>query len=198
MFDGDRELFLLTRALCRSTLSRFGERAPEQWRFVKNAHGKPSLVAEQAVGRRHFNLTNTPGLVACAVTSHGPLGLDAEPLDREVSSESVARRFFSPVEVADFLSLPEASRARRFLEYWTLKEAYIKARGGGLSIPLGGFSMTLKGLEAPSIEHHSEGSHARKTWVFWQQTLAGRYLVALALPASRPLRLKVSLHPADL
>lgn len=139
-FDKDRVLFLATRALVRTVLSRYGDTAPADWRFDKNAHGKP-FVARAAF---EFNLSNTRGLVTCAVASM-PVGVDTEDITRDTETLAIADRFFSESEVGALRALPEARHRERFFSYWTLKESYIKARGMGLAIPLGSFGFDLDG-----------------------------------------------------
>src|SRR6185436_18685723 len=94
--------------------------------------------------RLHFNLTNTRGLVACAVSvAHAEVGVDAEALDRSGETVAIADRYFSTEEVRALRALPESAQRQRFFAYWTLKESYIKARGLGLRLPLDQFSFRL-------------------------------------------------------
>ena len=67
------------------------------------------------------------------------VGIDVERFDRRCDMEAIARRYFSALEIQELMSLGMGDRPARFLEYWTLKEAYVKARGLGLSIPLDSF-----------------------------------------------------------
>lgn len=143
-FERDRRLFLATRALVRTVLSCYADVPPAAWRFAEGERGKPYLVGPQVPVPLHFNLTNTYGLVACAVsTSHPQLGVDAELLDRTGETVSIADRYFSQREVAALSRLPVEEQRRRFFSLWTLKESYIKARGLGLAIPLEQFSFLL-------------------------------------------------------
>lgn len=145
MFERDRDLFLATRALVRATLSRYADVAPEEWRFERTEHGKPYLVGPTDAPRLHFNLSNTYGLVACAVSSElESVGVDVENTTRGTDAIEIADRFFSELEVAALHALPEARHQERFFSYWTLKESYIKARGLGLAIPLGHFSFLIE------------------------------------------------------
>jgi len=137
----DRALFLATRALVRTTLSRYAPVDPAAWRFGTHGNGKPHIETPALAVPLHFNLSNTHGLIVCAVsTTFAMIGVDTEPLDRRNASVNLAHRYFSPIEEADLRALPESRHQRRFLSYWTLKESYIKARGLGLAIPLDQFS----------------------------------------------------------
>lgn len=140
----DRDLHRLTRALQRTVLSRYAKVLPRDWVFVRDAYDKPTVAGPPGVPWPRFNLSNTDGLVACAVSMTVPLvGVDVEPATRHVEVEQLADRFFSPVEAADLRSRPPAHQLLRFFTYWTLKEAYIKACGQGLSIPLAQFAFHL-------------------------------------------------------
>jgi 4'-phosphopantetheinyl transferase len=146
----DRRQFLATRALVRVTLSRYADVEPGAWRFTTVARGKPVIAEPTFTPALHFNLSNTHGLIVCAVTTRFPdLGVDVEPADRGNRGLDLADRYFSRLEVESLTRLAAVDRPRRFLSYWTLKESYIKARGLGLAIPLGQFSFLLD--EPPPI-----------------------------------------------
>lgn len=142
--ESDRDLHRLTRALQRTVLSRYANVAPRDWVFARDTYDKPSVCGPSGVPWPRFNLSNTDGLVACAVSTTVPsLGVDVEPTTRHIEIEQLADRFFSPVEAADLRSRPPPHQTLRFFTYWTLKEAYIKACGQGLTIPLDQFAFHL-------------------------------------------------------
>ncbi len=142
IFDKDRHLFVLAHDLLRRTLSRYGDAAPEDWRFVRNRFGKPALDPAHHANPIAFNLAHTKGLAVCAVSA-APVGVDVEPLDRRTNPLEIAGRFFSELEAGNLERLPADERLRRFLDVWTLKEAYLKGIGTGMSTPLGSFSFTI-------------------------------------------------------
>lgn len=134
-FEVDRIQHLVTRALVRASLARHRDVAPADWRFLDGAHGRPQV--DPPCGLR-FNATNTKTLVVCAVAESAEVGIDAEPRARAESILEVAPTVFSDSELAQLRAAegdPEASRERA-LALWTLKEAYIKARGVGLGLAL--------------------------------------------------------------
>lgn len=124
-----------------------GEGAAEGTPWIASAGGaeSPSL---------HFNLSHSHGLVLCAVSSIGPVGIDVETIDPERASLDIARRYFSDRETAIFAALPERDRPVAFHRIWTLKEAYVKALGTGLRTPLADFRFpnALAEEEEPRIE----------------------------------------------
>ena len=139
-----RHEYLITRALCRTVLSRYAAVAPADWRFRANQWGRPEIDCPSPdYADLRFNLSNTRGLVVCAVAQGGEIGVDVELIDRAGSLLEIADRFMAPVEARDIAALPPDAQALRFFTYWTLKEAYIKARGMGLSIPLDKFWFLL-------------------------------------------------------
>lgn len=145
VFPRDRALFLATRALVRTTLSRYAAVDPAAWRFGTHGNGKPHVETPVLPVPLHFNLSNTHGLIVCAVsTTFAMIGVDTEPLDRRSASVDLAHRYFSAAEEAALRAQPAAAQPRRFLSYWTLKESYIKARGLGLAIPLDQFTFLLE------------------------------------------------------
>ncbi len=139
-FDKDRDLYVAAHVFLRQVLSRYASVPQKNWRFVNNAYGKPA-VANPGYRWLQFNLSHTPGRVACAVARNRALGVDVEQHKCLSDLPSLCRHTFSPIEAEDVLSAaPPCNRKQRFFSYWTLKEAYIKARGMGLSLPLQQFS----------------------------------------------------------
>lgn len=143
-FERDRRLFRATRALVRTVLSRYSGVSPAALRFAADEYGKPRVSCQGVTAPLHFNLANTRGLVVCAVSvAHETIGVDAERIDCEAETVVLAERYFCPSEVRALKELPASERLRRFFEYWTLKESYIKARGLGLTLPLDQFSFLI-------------------------------------------------------
>lgn len=141
-FERRRREYLATHALARNALSRHSALPPEAWRFQLNAYGKPSVDPECGL---RFNLSNSPGLVACLIGERVEVGVDVEPRTRAKSIAEVGPRMFSPQEVAQLEALREDRRPERCLRLWTLKEAYVKARGMGLALPMNRVSFLFDG-----------------------------------------------------
>jgi 4'-phosphopantetheinyl transferase len=180
LFEHSRLEYLMTRALVRSTLSRYAPVAPEAWTFVANEHGRPAIAAAEHAWL-HFNLSNTHGLIACAVARDLEVGVDVEDTERNTETVSIADRFFSAREVAALRALPEALQRGRFFDYWTLKEAYIKARGMGLAIPLDQFSFLLDEAPPIRIAFDPRLGDDERAWQFEQFSLSARHKTAAAV-----------------
>ena len=133
---GERRARLVATALLRESLSRYAEVDPAAWRFERSATGRPELAPGQCEPPLRFNVSHTRDLVACAVTVGSDVGVDVEWLGRRAYSAALAARTLAPREARALEALPEPERPARFLVYWTLKEAYAKARGAGLRLPL--------------------------------------------------------------
>jgi 4'-phosphopantetheinyl transferase len=136
-FDRDRRHFIVARGLLRQLLGRYADRAPEQIEFCYGPQGKPALAGGSDL---QFNIAHSHGTGLFAFTRTAPIGVDAEQI-RSIEHEALAARFFSPAECAAFMRVPAESRDGAFYTYWARKEAYIKALGGGLSVPLDRFDV---------------------------------------------------------
>jgi 4'-phosphopantetheinyl transferase len=140
-FDRDRRRFTVARAILRFLISGYAKTEPEQVVFNYGKHGKPSL-ADPNAGIR-FNVSHSRDVALIAVAHGREVGVDVEFLRPIMDQEQLLTRNFSPREVAAFRSLPCSQRQAAFFAGWTRKEAYLKARGGGLSIPLDSFAVSL-------------------------------------------------------
>jgi 4'-phosphopantetheinyl transferase len=133
-FPADRHLYLVSHALVRRVLSAYCTIAPQQWLFSCNERGKPE-IANSAAPALRFNLTHTHRLAACIVSMGVDCGIDAEHISTRHNPKGVARRMFSPEEVARLEALRDDARLEYFYSGWTLREAYVKARGLGIAFP---------------------------------------------------------------
>lgn len=139
-FPRDRDLYVAAHLFLRQVLSRYAPVSPDGWQFSRNAYGKPT-IANPAQGWLQFNLSHTHGLIACAVARDRAVGVDVESIRNLNNLPGLCQYAFAPVETADVLAAPsQQAQTERFFSYWTLKEAYIKARGMGLSLPLQQFT----------------------------------------------------------
>jgi 4'-phosphopantetheinyl transferase len=141
-FQKDREHFIVARGVLRAILSSYLKADPDELRFGYSSYGKPFVVSDNC-GDLRFNLSHSHGLALFAVACGRELGIDVERMRTEVIEQQIAERFFSPCEVAALRALPACRQVEAFFNCWTRKEAYIKARGEGLSLPLDKFDVSL-------------------------------------------------------
>jgi 4'-phosphopantetheinyl transferase len=173
--------------LVRTTLSRYADVAPADWQFAAAAHGRPEIVPRPGVPPLRFSLAHTEGLVAVAVTLRSDVGIDVEPRSRRARVRDIAQRFFSPVEAAALEALPPDRQAAAFLDYWTLKEAYVKATGLGLRAPLRRFSFTR--TSPPTIAFDADIADDPSAWQFVRLDLGAEHVAALAVRQPVPPRI---------
>lgn len=146
VFARHRHQDLVTRALVRTVLSTYCPSVePQAWQFESNPYGRPEISAPLVRPGLRFNLSHTDGLVVCLVADSHEIGVDVENLTRGSDTVEIAERYFSPDEARTLRTWPVEQQPDRFFDYWTLKEAYIKARGLGLQIPLDQFTMQPDG-----------------------------------------------------
>jgi len=153
VFAEHRHHFTVCRGTLREILGRSTGVEPRALAFVQNEYGKPALPE----GRLRFNVSHSAGLALIAVSAHRELGVDIERMNRRVAEERIAERFFSPNEAAKLRALPVEEQTHAFFRCWTRKEAYIKARGMGLALPLHSFDVTLGPDEPAAILRGGEG-----------------------------------------
>ena len=194
-FARDRHRYLITRALVRTTLSRYVDVRPQDWTFRTNAYGRPE-ISNDIPGARHlsFNISHTSQLVVLGVTRELALGVDTEDGYTRHPPLEIADRFFAPREVSDLRALAPEHQPERFFQYWTLKESYIKARGMGLSIPLDQFAFRFSGGEGGrqiSLTTEPALNDDASQWRFWQFRVRDGHMVAVcARPTAEQLVLK--------
>jgi 4'-phosphopantetheinyl transferase len=175
-FDRDRRLYGSAHALLRVALSHYAPVNPCDWRFEAGPFGRPELSSAFAALDLRFNLSHTRGLAACAIARNRAVGIDVELLDTPTDLRAIAQTYFTRSECAQIDTAPSALKSQVFLSIWTLKEAYIKARGVGLSLPLKSFSVTVvpPGI-APALDDY-------RVWYASLTQENGYYLVAVAIP----------------
>jgi 4'-phosphopantetheinyl transferase len=179
-FPDDQRRYLVTRALVRTVLSRYLDVAATDWRFANNSYGRPAIAnLTRAECGLSFNISHTRGLIALAVTQHREIGVDVENVRVREAAIEIADRFFAKAEVTDLANVPPERQHDRFFEYWTFKESYIKARGMGLSIPLGQFSFHYPHERAVQLAVDPELQDDAARWSFWQYRPTSEYLLAL-------------------
>lgn len=193
-FGHDRAAYLVAHALLRSALSLHAPVEPRRWKFRSSERGKPS-VHEPLVDRHlSFSLSHARGRVAVAVTATGPVGVDVEHVDRSGALEEIQDRYLSPLEAGALRSAGPGERAHRLLAYWTLKEAYGKARGIGLDTRLQGLSFHLDEGPCIRLTCSQDIDEDPGGWAFVRMSVGSKHALALAFQERSGSA--VSLHEA--
>lgn len=136
-------------------------------------YGKPELPGE----RLRFNLSHSADRALIALALDRAVGVDLERIRALPDLDDIARGFFAPQEQRDLLSLPSELRERAFFACWSRKEAYIKAVGMGLSLPLASFRVNLLPGDAPAL---LASAHDRRTWSLYDVSPHLEFAAALA------------------
>lgn len=150
-------LFLIAHVMTRHVLSHYHDRTPESWVFDHGENGRPEVAGGPPSLR--FNISHTEGMVAVLVHDDADCGVDVEHPWRAMEIPSVSRRVFTDAEQADLFAQPADRQADRFFQLWTLKEAFIKAKGKGLALPLKQFGFSIRGEQIefgcdPALDPH--------------------------------------------
>ena len=172
--------FLLGNWLTRICLSEYSGLPMGDWQFSHNAYGKPRPSDGLGAQAPYFNLSHSHGRAVLALSRTPQLGVDIEFAGRERRVSRIAHRYFAEREAQGLLALSGLAQQQRFYELWSLKEAYMKARGLGLTIPLGSFAYEL----SPGKLDLYEKTQARTTilrWQSWQLGVEIPYVLALAV-----------------
>lgn len=183
-FKGDRSNFVVARGALRFLLSEYLGDDPSKIRFCYNAHGKPALANPLEILPLRFNVSHSDGLALFAFARHCRIGVDIERVRADVAVEEIAQRFFAPAEVAALRALSAHLRTKAFFACWTRKEAFIKARDLGLSLPLNQFVVSLAPGQKPVLLSAVDDLQAASRWTLCDLHPASGYLAALAVEDS--------------
>lgn len=188
-FEKDRHHFITARGVLRIILGSYLKLKPKRLNFLYTPHGKPKIADEIDYNYLKFNLSHSHGLALYAVSLGREIGIDIERVRTNLSFEKIAKRFFSPLEFQMLSALSPSERIEGFFNCWTRKEAYIKAIGEGLSIPLDQFDVTLNPRDEAKIISIKGDSISASYWSLYPLTPAPGYVGALAVEGKN-LRIK--------
>lgn len=180
-FQRDRDHFILARGFLRIILSHYLDLLPSQVHFSYGVYGKPFLRQDCNNQNLHFNVSHSGDLAMFAFVRGLEIGVDVEQMRQAPVEDEVAERFFSESEVRAFRSVPQRERQIAFFNCWTRKEAYIKAKGAGLSIKLDEFSVSLIPGDPPVLLQTSFDPDP-SIWRLHSFLPAPGYVGALAVP----------------
>ena len=178
-FEHHRNHFIVARGTLRTLLGLYLNIPPAQLHFRYNAYGKPSLELPHTT--LHFNISHSHELALFAFSQHRELGVDVEFMDRDIDYNELAQHTFSPCEAAIVTALSGDAKRQAFFSCWTRKEAYIKARGMGVSLDLTSFDVSLKPGDTAALLHNREDAMEVTRWQFEALHVGDGYAGAIAV-----------------
>ncbi|HSR70367.1 MAG TPA: 4'-phosphopantetheinyl transferase superfamily protein [Acidobacteriota bacterium] len=188
-FQRLRDSYTLSQGALRLLLAAYTGMAPGRVRLRYGARGKPSLASRHDL---QFNASHSGGLALYAFADGLEIGVDVEELRPLPDYRAIARSYFCAREWRQLDQLPAEEQQQAFFLCWTRKEAYLKAVGEGLALPLDSFQVTLRPGEKARMVQLGDDERAARRWTLHNLAPAPGYAAALAYRA--PAR-EVVLHP---
>ncbi|WGF87514.1 4'-phosphopantetheinyl transferase superfamily protein [Marinivivus vitaminiproducens] len=166
---------------------------PPAWRFVNGPHGKPDIDPAHGLPAVRFNISHTHGAVACAMAMGHDIGVDIECAERGGHPLEIAGAYFAPSEQALLRATSPASQRDLFFRLWTLKEAYVKARGEGLALPLDRFA--FRPDDPVTISFAESCADDADDWLFRTLRPSAGHVLSLAVRHGTRNRVAVRSRP---
>jgi len=188
-FARDRQRFVASRALLRTVLAAYLAIDPEAVSFSYSKKEKPSLGPRHAASDVTFNVSHSGGIALFAFTRRRDIGIDVEQVRHDSDFAAIARRFFSADEQNQLAALSPEERVEAFFRCWTRKEAYIKATGDGLSLPLSQFDVSLRAGETNALRATRPDASQAGRWLL-RDVPGGTGYIAAVCASSQDWELK--------
>ena len=163
-FERDRSAFVVRRGVLRLLVGRYLGQGPFRQPFSVTAYGQPLMPAGILGEDLRFSVSHSGGVALLAFARGREIGVDVEAVRSDVDYCGIAQRFFSKREQETLRSLPAEQQREAFFACWSRKEAYIKARGKGLSIPLDQFDVSLRPGEPAQLLATRDNSDSTEIW----------------------------------
>ena len=179
-FESDRLRFVTAHGLVRCVLGWYLREPPQCLRFTYGPRGKPALAARCA-SDMCFNLSHTSDVALLGLARQREIGIDIELVRPGLAQDRIAERFFAPAEARELRAIPVADQDEAFFACWTRKEAYIKARGDGLTLALDQFQVSLAPGEPPRLVRGYESGREAQRWSMHDLGLRPNYCAALVV-----------------
>jgi 4'-phosphopantetheinyl transferase len=190
---GKQHLQLATQEFLRSVLSQYAGMKPQDIVFGYEVYGRPFVSNVLGDLPCFFSLTHTDGLWVCAVAKFASVGVDAESLGRKIPSAAFMQHHFTAREYAQMCATIAAQKNSQFLKYWTLKEAYLKARGLGLYGAPNSIELRMHVHNAVDGNVLDASDPAPLQWRFQMLQISSKHVVSLALNHAKVRQHKVRL-----
>lgn len=180
-FRKDHDRFVAARGILRTILGKYLKKKPSRILFKYNKYGKPMLSGLPDNVALCFNVSHSKEAALYAFTKVGEIGIDIEYINRNLVFEEIADKFFSSDEAAMLQEISEDRKAEVFFNYWTCKEAYIKAKGHGLSLPLEKFSVSFTADKSDVLLNVADNPEESLGWIIRKLTPMPDYAAAIAV-----------------
>jgi 4'-phosphopantetheinyl transferase len=177
----DRVHYITARGILRALLGHYLHLSPQQVCLAYNAYGKPELASDSGPQPLRFNLSHSHELVLYGFTHGREIGIDIEYIRPTFARDQIAKQFFSPRENAALRVLTDSQHTLGFFNCWTRKEAYIKARGQGLSLALDQFDVSLTPGEPAALLQTRDIPQEAARWSLHELAPGPGYLAAVAV-----------------
>ncbi len=203
-FEKDSHSYLVSHALVRKVLSRYCDVRPESWVFSFNQHRKPEILSSIECPNIKFNLSHADGMSACVVSLNSDCGVDVENIHRKSKLHAVAERMFAEQEIKTMSACGESEIQKKFFEFWTLREAYVKAIGTGLGGSSKEFYFTIDAagvsdktgdvtnIKAANINFVDPKKKVDLAWQFFLLESSSNYVAAVAVSTDSVIKKIVS------
>jgi len=179
-FKRIRQQFVATHAVLRILLAGYLRTEPNTLTFFHSAKNKPALGPPYADSGISFNVAHSGGVALLAFVRRRKIGVDVEQIRRDLDFVAI-HRFFAPHEQNQLAAVPADERLEAFFRCWTRKEAYIKAKGEGLSLPLDQFDVSLAARDTNALlSTRPDGSEAA-LWSLREVSAGPGYVAALCV-----------------
>lgn len=195
-FPADSHHYLVSHALVRKVLSKYIDISPAEWVFSRSQHGRPE-VANPDLPPIRFNLSHTKGLAACVVSISSDCGIDVEKIHARHNPIGVAKRMFSSAEYEYMQQLNGRAQLEYFFIRWTLREAYVKARGIGISFPTRKLDFNIVSSSDINVEFHPDIQDDSADWQFQLLPLSAEHITAVAVRRDDDRVKEIITHYAD-
>ncbi len=173
--------FIVGRASLRLILGRYLNEEPAELAFENGEFGKPSLRRKSDLNSLQFNMAHSHDLGTIAVANGRRVGIDIERVRTIEDMDKIVLNSFSPFERSAFAGIPAKDRTTAFLRCWTRKEAYLKATGMGLSLPLDKFDVTMAPGHEPRLLRVENNSEEVSRWSFSDLDFESDYIGTVAV-----------------
>lgn len=180
-FARDRQHFTATRALLRMVLGSYLGYEPSMLTFAYSDKGRPLLGAKQSAIPMQFNVSHSGARALLAFSLDRDVGVDVERIRPNLDHDVLAQRYFSPAEQKALVALPLPERCAAFFRCWTRKEAYIKAHGAGLSLPLDSFDVSIMRGEENALQATRPDAGQAALWTLCDVDVGEGYEAALCV-----------------